>query len=143
MPAAKRWVERREELLKVPDTDECVPFRGRIKPNGYGMIGQQYAHRLSYETHVGPIPEGLEIDHLCRNRACINFRHLEPVTHSENALRGLTGYHPKTTLRKLNDDQVRYIRSSAEPAPVLGRVFGVNRETVRQVRTGQLYKEVV
>jgi len=46
------------------------------------------AHRLSYETEIGPIPEGLELDHLCRVRSCVNPLHLEPVTHQENVRRG-------------------------------------------------------
>jgi len=49
----------------------------------------QYVHRVMYEEDVGPIPDGLEIDHLCRNRACCNPAHLEPVTHSENVARSV------------------------------------------------------
>ncbi len=62
----------------------------RIK--GYGQFARtrpKLAHRRAYEHLVGPVPEGLELDHLCRNRACVNTNHLEPVTGSENALRGL------------------------------------------------------
>jgi hypothetical protein len=46
-------------------------------------------HRKSYEYFIGPIPDGMEIDHLCRNRACCNPKHLEPVTHKENVRRGI------------------------------------------------------
>lgn len=47
------------------------------------------AHRFAYEMHVGPIPDGLDIDHLCRVRHCVNPSHLEPVTRRENVIRGL------------------------------------------------------
>lgn len=56
---------------------------------GYGVWRGQQAHRLSYEHFVGPIPPGLHIDHLCRNRWCVNPHHLEPVTAGVNTLRGI------------------------------------------------------
>lgn len=63
------------------------------KRNGYGRINWQKGsiksvHRVSYELLRGSVPEGLVLDHLCRNRACINPSHLEPVTQQENVLRG-------------------------------------------------------
>lgn len=48
----------------------------------------RFAHQVFYELHVGPIPRGLELDHLCQNPSCVNPAHLEPVTHAENVRRG-------------------------------------------------------
>lgn len=72
--------------------DGCWEWLGKRTAAGYGQFRcenrQLYAHRWSYEHHVGPIPDGLTIDHLCRNRCCVNPGHLEPVTSHENMLRG-------------------------------------------------------
>ena len=69
----------------------CWLWTGGIQPKGYGTFrfrGKHYlAHRAAYEMFVGPIPDGLEIDHTCCVRHCVNPDHLEPVTPSENVLR--------------------------------------------------------
>lgn len=74
------------------NTDDCWLYAGYKSDLGYGQLwhkGKRYiVHRLSYETFVGPIPDGLVIDHLCRVRHCFNPSHLEPVTARENTLRG-------------------------------------------------------
>jgi hypothetical protein len=76
---------------------ECWPWLAGTTGGGYGYIvkGGKHgkmlgAHRVAYELTVGPIPPGLCIDHLCRNRACVNPAHLEPVTMQTNLLRGET-----------------------------------------------------
>ena len=69
---------------------------GRVVVNGK----QRMVHRISYETFVGKIPDGLQIDHLCRKRLCINPEHLEPVTPKENIRRGLTGYRTVTHCKR-------------------------------------------
>lgn len=84
----------------------CWEWLRAMYSNGYGAVGyqgrQRLVHRISYEVFVGPIPEGLTLDHLCRNRACINPSHLEPVTQRENLLRGqtLTAAYAQRTLCK-------------------------------------------
>jgi len=77
----------------------CWPWLGATSDYGHGRFllearrgirVERRAHTVAYEHFVGPIPEGLEPDHLCRNPACVNPAHLEPVTHRENMLRGET-----------------------------------------------------
>lgn len=66
---------------------ECWPWTGTAI-RGYGKFGDFQAHRIAYTLERGPIPDGLTIDHLCRNPGCVNPAHLEPVTVRENTLRG-------------------------------------------------------
>ncbi len=73
----------------------CWEWTDSAGSRGYGALrvggkkGKMIdAHRITYETFVGPVPGGLELDHLCRNRKCINLDHLEPVTKRINGLRG-------------------------------------------------------
>jgi hypothetical protein len=83
------------------DKGSCWVWMGARIWNGYGHFClTQFpgtpkrlilAHRWAYQDRFGEIPAGLEIDHLCRNRGCVNPDHMEPVTHRENARRGIAG----------------------------------------------------
>ena len=86
---------------RVEKTDGCWNWKGFLRPDGYGIISIRHftrhhilvrVHRVSYELIKGRIPEGMILDHLCRNRLCVNPDHLEPVTNKENLLRGETVY---------------------------------------------------
>lgn len=74
---------------KVDTSAECWTWTASKRANGYGQINvdgkNRTAHRLSYELSVGPVPDGLHLDHLCRNRACVRPDHLRPVTVKQNA----------------------------------------------------------
>jgi hypothetical protein len=72
--------------------DGCWEWTGRVKTNGYGTFFPSRrhswnAHRWAYTVLVGPIPEGMQLDHRCRNRRCVNPAHLEPVSPALNASR--------------------------------------------------------
>jgi len=74
---------------KVEKTDTCWNWTGS-KVKGYGNFGvgqrkNAYSHRVSYELAYGPIPEGMNIDHQCHNKACVNPSHLNPVTIQQNS----------------------------------------------------------
>lgn len=81
---------------QVDKTESCWLWRGEVDKAGYGRFGggrvagqkvSRSAHRFAYTEIVGPVPEGLQLDHLCRVRRCVNPSHLEPVTCRENVRR--------------------------------------------------------
>lgn len=84
---ARFWVK------VLPVSSGCWQWHGAHIRNGYSAFStgrMQLGHRVAYEALVGQIPEGLVVDHLCRNRSCVNPDHLEPVTIRENLMRGQT-----------------------------------------------------
>lgn len=79
---------------KVDKSPTCWLWTDRPNSSGYGLLGfrrelKAYAHRLAVHLTRGPIPAGMELDHICRVRHCVNPDHLEPVTHRTNGLRGI------------------------------------------------------
>jgi len=96
---AGRYADGSIEERFIPEPNSgCWLWTGATRSNGYGYIRQYVAHvrtsdvqahRFMYERHVGPIPKGLSLDHLCRVLQCVNPSHLEPVSHRVNVLRGI------------------------------------------------------
>jgi len=79
--------------VSFPESSEgCWEWIGSKNHKGYGQFQWKYrnyrAHRIAFELLVSPIEEGMVIDHLCRNRSCVNPWHMEPVTNKENIMRG-------------------------------------------------------
>lgn len=91
MTAKPTIIERLTSRLVETDAG-CWVFTGALNAAGYGAIGDRgkvlRTHRVMYEHMVAEIPEGLQLDHLCRNRACCNPYHMEPVTNYVNWMRG-------------------------------------------------------
>lgn len=89
-------------MQRTDRSGNCWLWTGALDRHGYAAIKvdkrRHLAHRLAYELFVGPIPNGLVIDHTCRVRHCVNPDHLEPVTNRENLLRG-EGFAAKNTAK--------------------------------------------
>lgn len=94
-----------DDLYTVDPTTGCWDWTGYVTPKGYGRFlrdGEQLAHRVFYKRRHGSIPQGAVLDHLCRNRRCVNPDHLEPVSNRENIMRG-EGFAARYAARTTED----------------------------------------
>lgn len=146
----KRFVQGHRPLPTLPERilsytdlsgnpDDCWEWLG-AKVQGYGSLKAggrgRWAYRVVYEYLVGPVPEGQVLDHLCRNTACVNPAHLEPVLTGENTRRG--------DAAKLNWRAVAEIResvASGEPYVAIAPRMGVHPNTVGKVARGESWPE--
>lgn len=110
----------------------CWLWLGAATGSGYGTLyadGQLVtAHRYFYELAVGPVPVGLHLDHLCRNRACVNPAHLEPVTCAENLRRGVGTRLTHGEVAEIRDLVARGVRQAE-----VARRFGVGPSHVSRI----------
>jgi len=152
-------------LAKVPNRPEgaCWEWTGPCTRNGYGELDvgsridgsyrKVYAHRLSYEVHVGPIPEGMYVCHTCDNRACVNPAHLFIGTQDDNmadaARKGrcpgvsLQGErHPRARLTEGQVLAIRARRAAGESERDVAREYGVSPQLVYAIHTRRLWKHL-
>jgi hypothetical protein len=98
--ADARLPERFWSKVTPEPNSGCWIWIASLGTSGYGQFSVENrplkAYRVAYEALVGPVPDGLELDHLCRVRCCVNPAHLEPVTHAENMRRGDSFQRNKT-----------------------------------------------
>ncbi len=128
--------EMKSERWKHEDHGHDTPcwiWQLKIGANGYGYAkvrtAQRLAHRIVYENANGPIPEALELDHLCRVTACVNPDHLEPVTGAVNSYR--------SSATKLNRESAgRLITDRDGNLKEIARRYGVSESYARMLRNG-------
>jgi hypothetical protein len=111
----------------------CWIWQWYIDPTGYGKIGGKWAHRVYFKAFKGEIPSGLEIDHLCRNRPCVNPRHLEAVTRQQNVRRGRA--------TKLTEATARFIRESSLSSRALASELGLSERHIHSIRAGERWAD--
>lgn len=120
-----------------PLVGECIGGDGERTRLGYVRVWREgrrhLAHRLAYEAAKGPIPDGMELDHLCRNRWCRNPDHLQPVTHAENSRRS-----SKCKLDFNQADRIRELFATGRYSLAeLGQMFGVTKQSIALITKGK------
>lgn len=127
-------------------------WTGHLVGWGYGQVKSggkiRMAHRVSYETHIGPIPPGMLVCHHCDRPACINPAHLFIGTHKDNVAdmmakgrdRFRGGRRPWNA--KFTPEQIRRIRADTRSLKRIGRDYGVHHTTILRLKRGSVYRDV-
>jgi hypothetical protein len=129
-----RWRGLRINFIVNPDT-QCWIWVSAKNDDGYGVLQQKgnikYAYKAFYEKFIGKVPQGKELDHLCKNRACVNPFHLEAVTHAENNRRG-----KNTKLSRVQIEEIRSL-SGKKTQREVGKMYGISH-----VHVGSIWKNL-
>jgi hypothetical protein len=121
----------------------CWKWQGSISPNGYGTLGTplsrqtRSAHRVYFEKINGPVELGFELDHLCRNRWCVNPSHMEVVTRRVNVRRGLATKLNKHIAQSMRDEY----RRGGTSYRMVALNYGVSKATAGAVISGRLWAD--
>lgn len=172
MAVVKDLPKKMQAHVHVVSATGCWEWTGGRIGKGYGAIcwngTQEYAHRASYEALVGKIPAGLDIDHLCRNRACINPLHLEAVTRGENLRRSpLLVAESRRKIRKLHEQSrgkpgtkfaerngnskltsqraswIRQLTSLGVPRRAFVAMYGVSKSAIDKIVQGKTWTRLI
>lgn len=156
MSRRRTLFERFWDHVEKAGVNECWLWTGAINRLGYGTIGRgkgkhDRAHRVAYEIHYGPIPEGAHILHSCDVRRCVNPIHLRAGTHAENMreMRERGRQNPpsgeRNALAKLSAEQVLAIRArraAGERQIALAREYGIDKSQVWNIVTRKVWKHI-
>jgi len=119
----------------------CWIWQRALDSKGYGQVrvnGRlRRAPRVFYERAHGTIPEGMQIDHLCCNKGCVNPVHLEAVTGTENIRRS-----PATILTEIEVAQIKRLLKLGWAGQRIGRVYAISKHTVYNIRDGRIWKDI-
>lgn len=118
----------------------CWIWQRSKTAQGYGNITvnnkQVLAHRFLYEQYKGVVPEGMELDHLCKNKFCINPDHLQPVTHAENCRRG-----PKSKLDWQDVRKIKTMLAAGATHREIAEQFNVTHTTIGSIARGKAWTD--
>lgn len=150
-PVERSAENRFTDKIRVSD-EGCIEWVGGKTVGGYGVFSvrpgrsdpkKDMAHRWAYEHFVGPIPDGYDVDHLCRNRACVNPDHLEPVSRAENIRRAAAAkthcpsghpYDEKNTLMSPNSAHRRCRACTSERDAARRDIKNAKRRAKRAIQ---------
>src|SRR5262249_9726351 len=124
----------------------CWEWQGARRKKGYGHTGRQgrsyRAHRLAYETYIGPIPNGLQVHHLCNNPPCCNPAHLTVGTNKQNIQYSIDCGRTVTKLKPRQAAQIKWLAlHSRKTLVAIGKLYGVKAVTVAEIKKGKAWTD--